>query len=251
LTNNAGPCTGDGAKDNGLLAIADDLSARVGDLRFRRPVACVYNPLEYARAGFRAYVTRYGAPPKELLILGMNPGPWGMAQTGVPFGEVAHVRSWLDIDEPVGHPVGEIPSRPIMGFACTRSEVSGARVWGWARAAFGTPERFFARCFVTNYCPLIFFDAAGHNLTPDRLARADQVELFAICDNAFRRTALLVEARQVIALGVFAFVRAQEALAGTGCTVTAVPHPSPANPAANRGWSRLMTAAVPGWIPPR
>lgn len=178
--------------------------------------------------------------------MGMNPGPWGMAQTGIPFGEVNHVRDWLGIDEPVGHPPVELSSRPISGFACTRSEVSGARVWGWARAAFGTPGRFFSCCFVANYCPLIFFDAMGHNLTPDKLRKSDQDVLFALCDEAFQRTVRLTEASRIIALGRFVYTRANEALAGIPCTVSMVPHPSPANPVANRGWAQLMSAAVFG-----
>ena len=35
---------------------------------------------------------------KRVVFLGMNPGPFGMAQVGVPFGEVAAVRDWLRID---------------------------------------------------------------------------------------------------------------------------------------------------------
>ncbi|MBN1423193.1 single-stranded DNA-binding protein [Candidatus Fermentibacteria bacterium] len=229
--------------DSPLLAIADDLTVGLRYLHFSHPVACIYNPLEYAREGYRAYVIRFGAPPKETLILGMNPGPWGMAQTGVPFGEVHHVREWLGIDEIVGRPANELPSRPVHGFSCPRSEVSGARVWGWARDAFETPERFFAHHFVGNYCPLIFFDKTGRNLTPDRLKAAEKERLFAACDAALRRTILHLRACRVVALGRFAFSRALDAASGMGLDVLSVPHPSPANPAANRGWATLMSAA--------
>ncbi len=36
------------------------------------------------------------------------------------------------------------PKRPIEGFDCARSEVSGRRLWGWAALRFGSAETFFA-----------------------------------------------------------------------------------------------------------
>src|SRR5919108_608114 len=138
-------------------------------LSFGPPVAYVYNPLTYAHASYTLYVERYGAPPKELVLLGMNPGPFGMAQTGVPFGEVKSVRDWLKIEASVAKPAREHPKRPVEGFACHRSEVSGRRLWGWAQMVCKAPERFFARFFVANYCPLLFLNESGRNLTPDKL----------------------------------------------------------------------------------
>ena len=121
------------------------LSADLSALTFSEPVTHVYNPLEYAWAPHKKYLERYGAGTKEILMLGMNPGPWGMAQTGVPFGEIAAARDWLKCEATVKKPAGEHPKRPIEGYACTRSEVSGARLWGWAKDAFKTPDKFFDR----------------------------------------------------------------------------------------------------------
>ena len=149
--------------------VARELGSAVGSLDFGPPVTHVYNPLDYAWKPHLQYLERYGAAPKEVVFVGMNPGPWGMAQTGVPFGEVNLVRDWLGIEAPVGHPEPEHPKRAIAGFACTRSEVSGRRVWGWARDRFGTPQAFFSRFFVANYCPLAFLEESGRNRTPDRL----------------------------------------------------------------------------------
>ena len=123
-----------------LVEISRSLSERVAGLRFADPVCCVYNPLEYARAPHELYLSRYGGGTKEVLLLGMNPGPFGMAQTGVPFGDVAMVRDWLGIVAAVTKPRDEHPKRPVLGFDCHRSEVSGARLWGWARDRFGTPQ---------------------------------------------------------------------------------------------------------------
>ena len=152
-----------------LLAAARELSDTLRALRFAPPVAHVYDPLQYAFAPYRAYVERFGATRKRIVFLGMNPGPFGMMQTGVPFGEVAAVRDWMGIGEPVEPPARQHPKRPIEGFDCTRSEVSGRRLWGWAALRFGTAGAFFRDRFVLNYCPLVFLEASGRNLTPDRL----------------------------------------------------------------------------------
>lgn len=224
-----------------LLAASARLTDALSGLAIGPPAAYVYNPLVYAREPYEAYVRRYGAAPKEVVFLGMNPGPFGMAQTGVPFGEVRFVRDWLGVSGRVGRPAHEHPRRPVEGFACRRSEVSGRRLWGWAEATFGEPDRFFARFFVANYCPLLFLDDAGRNLTPERLAAADRQPLFAACDAALLELVTALRPRLVVGVGRFAERRARTALAGTSVTVARVTHPSPANPAANRGWEQLLT----------
>ncbi|MCL1859942.1 MAG: single-stranded DNA-binding protein, partial [Proteobacteria bacterium] len=75
-----------------LIAAARELSATLGKMRFAPPVTHVYNPLDYAWNVHERYLRRYGDGRKRVVFLGMNPGPFGMAQTGVPFGEVAAVR---------------------------------------------------------------------------------------------------------------------------------------------------------------
>ena len=218
-------------------AIFDELVAALRPLRFGPPVTHVYNPLEYAREPFDRYLERWGRGEHEVLLLGMNPGPFGMAQTGVPFGEVRMARAWLGIDGRVGKPEVENPNRPIQGFDCHRSEVSGARIWGWARDVYGTPERFFRRFFVYNYCPLVFMEASGRNVTPDKLPAVERKPLFEACDAALRRVVAEVKPKVVIGVGGFAEGRAREALQGFEARVGRILHPSPANPRANRGWS--------------
>jgi single-strand selective monofunctional uracil DNA glycosylase len=174
----------------------------------------------------------------------MNPGPFGMAQTGVPFGEVDVVRDWLDLEAPVDRPADEHPRRPVEGFACARSEVSGRRLWGLFRERTRTPERFFRRFFVANYCPLLFLEESGRNRTPDKLPARERDPLFAACDRALRRSVERLAVRRVIAIGVFAEQRARQALAGQDLEIGRIPHPSPASPAANRGWSELALRAL-------
>jgi single-strand selective monofunctional uracil DNA glycosylase len=216
--------------------VADALCRDLAGLRFGAPVSHVYNPLVYARAPHHEYLRRYGRAPKQVVFVGMNPGPFGMAQTGVPFGCVSLVRDFLGIEAPVGRPAKQHPKRPVLGFACPREEVSGTRLWGFVRERFGTPERFFATRFVANYCPLLFLEASGRNRTPVQLPAAERAPLLAACDAALRRTVELLEPRLVVGIGRFAEARAREALAGSGVAIGSLPHPSPASPAANRGW---------------
>lgn len=210
-------------------------------LRFSAPAAYVLNPLEYAAAPHREYLRRYGAGRPEVLFVGMNPGPWGMAQTGVPFGAVSAVRDWMGIEGPVKRPAREHPKRPIEGFSCTREEVSGARLWGWARERFQTPKRFFSRFFVGNYCPLLFLDEGGRNVTPDKLRAAERRAVEEPCNRALRRVAEHLGVRWVIGVGGYAEKRARAALQGLDVKIARVLHPSPASPAANRGWSEAAT----------
>jgi single-strand selective monofunctional uracil DNA glycosylase len=219
-----------------LVEVSRGLSERVAGLRFAT-VACVYNPLDYARASHELYLTRYGGGQKEVLLLGMNPGPFGMAQTGVPFGDVTMVRDWLGIVAPVVKPLHEHPKRPVLGFDCQRAEVSGTRLWGWARERFGTPQHFFSRFFVANYCPLAFVEETGANRTPDKLPAAEQQALMSACDEALRDIVQLLEPRIVVGIGGFAERRARAALAGLNVAVGTILHPSPASPLANRGWA--------------
>jgi single-strand selective monofunctional uracil DNA glycosylase len=220
-----------------VRAAARRLCRDVADLRFAPPVTHVYNPLVYARRAHDAYVNAYAASPKRVVFLGMNPGPFGMAQTGVPFGDVAQVRDWLGIEAPVTRPAREHPKRPVLGFACPRGEVSGTRLWGTIAERFGEPERFFARHYVANYCPLAFLEASGRNRTPDKLRVDERAHLFAACDRHLRRLVALLEPEWVVGIGAFAEARARAAL-GEAVRVGRIPHPSPANPRAQKGWGR-------------
>ena len=226
-----------GAGKQTLVAVSRALSGCVGQLAFAAPVAHVYNPLDYAQSLHETYLARYGQATKDVVLLGMNPGPFGMAQTGIPFGDVAAVRDFLGLSGEVGTPEHEHPKRKVLGMACARSEVSGTRLWGWAKDEFGTAERFFERFFVANYCPLVFMEASARNLTPDKLPQPEQQPLFAACDQALRAMVSILCPRFVVGVGVFAAERARRALEGTGITIGTILHPSPASPMANRGWA--------------
>ena len=137
-----------------LIAASRTLADRLRPLTFSK-ASHVYLPLDYAREPHEAYLKRFGGGKKRVVFLGMNPGPFGMAQTGVPFGEIPAVRDWMGISAPVGKPAIEHPKRPVEGFACLKSEVSGRRLWGLFAERFGSADDFFRDHFVINYCPLI------------------------------------------------------------------------------------------------
>ena len=224
-----------------LIAAARRLRAETHRLKFRLPVAYVYNPLVYAWAPYEAYLRNFSATRKRIVFLGMNPGPFGMVQTGVPFGEVAAVRDWLKIECAVGRLAQEHPRRPVSGFACARSEVSGRRLWGLFAERFGTPERFFTEHIVMNYCPLAFLEDSGRNRTPDKLPASEKAALFAACDRHLRAVVAALRPEWLIGIGDFAVRRAEDVFEKGPLRVGGILHPSPASPAANRDWKGLAT----------
>ncbi|MEE2912393.1 MAG: uracil-DNA glycosylase family protein [Planctomycetota bacterium] len=220
---------------NSVIDITKQLSNEVHSLSFSDPVAYVYNPLDYAWKPHKRYLQKYGSGKGRVLLLGMNPGPWGMAQTGVPFGEVNAVRNFLGVEEVVGRPNPEHPKREVLGFQCPRSEVSGRRVWDWAKDRYGTAEEFFQSFFVLNYCPLCFLEASGKNRTPDKLPREERLTVYSICDRSLQNFVDVLQPSKIVGIGGFAKKRAMEVLCRDD--IEAILHPSPASPMANRGWA--------------
>lgn len=224
-----------------LCTAARELSVQVGRLKFRPPVAYVYNPLDYAWDAHEEYLRRFGQGRKKIIFLGMNPGPFGMAQIGIPFGEIAAARDWMGIHTRINKPACEHPKRPVEGFACARSEVSGRRLWGLFAARFGSAPEFFAEHFVSNYCPLAFLAETGRNLTPDKLPAAEQARLFAACDEHLEQVLRTLDPEWLIGVGGFARAQSEEICARLGIKLGQILHPSPASPAANRGWAEAAT----------
>lgn len=222
-----------------LIASTRHLVEKLSDLEFGEPAACVYRPLEYAWKPHQRYLERFATGSKRVVFLGMNPGPFGMVQTGVPFGEVAAVRDWMGISEPVGKPEDEHPKRPVEGFECQRSEVSGRRLWSLFAERFGTAEAFFKDHFVLNYCPLVWMSASGANLTPDKLPAAEMQPVEEACLKHLGEVVSLLRPSFLIGIGGFAEERLHRAAEACGyqARIGRILHPSPASPAANRGWA--------------
>ena len=220
---------------------AQNLSRSVGKLEFAEPITHIYNPLEYAWNAHERYLRKHANSIKQVIFLGMNPGPFGMAQTGVPFGEVEMVRDWVGINIPVEKPALEHPKRPVDGFDCLRSEVSGRRLWGLFRERFSSAEAFFTHHFVANYCPLVFMEDSGRNRTPDKLPVGESTSLYKVCDRHLCELVAALKPDWVIGIGAFAENRVKIALKDSEIKVGRILHPSPASPAANRGWGEQAT----------
>ncbi|BCX47160.1 single-strand selective monofunctional uracil DNA glycosylase [Haloferula helveola] len=221
-----------------MIEISRALTERLRPLSFST-ASHVYLPTDYARKPHEAYLKRFGKGPKRVLFLGMNPGPWGMAQTGVPFGEIPAVKDWMGIDEPVGKPDPEHPKRRIEGFACQRSEVSGRRLWGYFAEKYPQAEDFFAGHFVANYCPLVWMGETGANITPDKLPSSEMEPVEDACMEHLAKLLEILRPQYLIGVGAYAEAKlatAAEVVSSTA-TVGRVLHPSPASPAANRGWA--------------
>lgn len=224
-----------------LIQAGHELANELRPMLFSNPVTHTYLTVDYAREGYEAYLETYANSKKRVLLLGMNPGPYGMAQTGVPFGEIAAVRDWMMLSPQIGNPEHEHPKRKIRGMDCSKSEVSGRRLWGLFAERFPRAEDFFKDHLVINFCPLIWMKESGANLTPDKIRAAEMSPVDAACQKHLRRLIEILEPQFLIGVGAYAehqMLTAQEQL-GTKATIGKILHPSPASPAANRGWAEV------------
>ncbi|MCY4325127.1 MAG: single-stranded DNA-binding protein [Betaproteobacteria bacterium] len=220
-----------------LAQSAAQLSNQLAAMRDQIPVTAVYDPSRYARQPFENFLQLCASGPRRFLMLGMNPGPWGMAQTGVPFGTVSWVRDWMGITGEIGQPEEMIASRPVSGWACAREEVSGSRLWGMLDELYGSAERLFAEVAVFNYCPLLFLQTIDHrtrNVTPDRLPKDIAGQIGSACDEHLAQAIELLDPQLLIGVGAYAHSRLQQVAPDRRSGK--ILHPSPASPAANRGF---------------
>ena len=228
-------------RSQSLISASQKLSKQVSGMKFSEPTAYVYNPLDYAWTIHQFYLELAGKSKKKVVFLGMNPGPFGMAQTGVPFGEIPAMRDWMGLRGEVSKPSPEHAKRPVEGLDCKKSEVSGRRLWGLFAERFESAEAFFEDHFVANYCPLVFMEDSGRNRTPDKLPSEERKELEKVCDQHLRELVEILEPSWLVGVGGFARKRAEEALGTMDIKIGTILHPSPASPAANRGWAEAAT----------
>jgi len=217
------------------------LSSALDGMTFSKPVKVTYNPLNYAWAAYADYLQKYAGDRKEYLFLGMNPGPFGMMQTGIPFGEIKAVKDWLKIKGTINKPKIEHEKRPIIGWECNRSEVSGRRLWGLFEKKFERAENFFQNHFVMNYCPLGFLSETGSNITPDKIPQSEMNPVIDLCDQHLKEVCQALEITTAIGIGAYAKKRLEKSLAGSNIRLGVILHPSPASPKANKDWAGTAT----------
>lgn len=152
---------------------------------------------------------------------------------------MGYARDWLGVRGEVQRPVQEHPKRPALGLTCTRNEVSGDRMWSLLKELSGTPDVLFRHVFLRNYCPVFFLKDTAKNVTPAELRVAERSALEAECDASLVAAVQLLGVEHVVGIGKYATDRTNAALRSAGLEgikVITLMHPSPINPAANKGW---------------
>ena len=243
--------------------MVDSISAQLKDVASRLSEACnrgkkrilkhksvahVTNPLDYAWEFHEQFIDKWSEFGATTLLLGMNPGPYGMAQTGVPFGATAMARNILQIEErDVQTPLGAHPKRPIEGLSMERQEVSGTRFWSMLSDHYGSTEAIFSNIFVVNHCPLLILGETGRNVTPVDLPKSTIEPVLRACDRHLKSVVDIMGIETVIGVGNYAKKRAQSVL--NGVHIDAMWHPSPASPLANRNggadWRANAISKIP------
>ncbi|XP_033227420.1 single-strand selective monofunctional uracil DNA glycosylase isoform X2 [Belonocnema kinseyi] len=228
-----------------ILALEKNLSTKLSEIKFKAPIDYIYNPIEYAHDVHSNYVHTYCQGTKKILFLGMNPGPWGMSQNGVPFGEVSMAKEWLKMSGKIQKPPREHPERKITGFDCTRKEVSGLRFWGFFRDLCEKPENFFRHSYVHNYCPLAFMTSNARNITPADIKTEEQKKLLKICDDVLEEIFKLLKVEIVIGIGRFVEERAKIVMRNGKINIKVIymAHPSP-RALHNENWPEKAKATL-------
>ncbi len=231
--------------------LRDDVEKFADSLVKEGSVDAVYNPLAYAWEPHRAYLELASGGGAKTLLLGMNPGPHGMGQMGIPFAATSVVRDLLKITNlDVGQPRTPHPKRPISGLDWPKEEVSGTRLWGLLANEYGSAESIFKSVFLLNHCPLMLFSGErATNITPDRITGPTTKALLERCDEHLREVVDIMQIERVIGVGRYSEKRALNALSGIDISVTTCWHPSPASPLANRNkgedWKKNVRSVLP------
>ena len=231
--------------------LRDDVEKFSDSLVKEGSVDAVYNPLAYAWEPHRAYLELASGGGAKTLLLGMNPGPHGMGQMGIPFAATSVVRELLKITNlEVGQPRKPHPKRPISGLDWPKEEVSGTRLWGLLANEYGSAESIFKSVFLLNHCPLMLFSGErATNITPDKITGPTTKALLERCDEHLREVVDIMQIERVIGVGRYSEKRALNALSGIDISITTCWHPSPASPLANRNkgedWKKNVRNVLP------
>ena len=212
-----------------------------------------YNPLNYAWEPHKKYLENYGSLGAKTIVMGMNPGH-GMGNTGIPFGCPEKVSKYLNITGlKVKEPVKVHPKRRINGLECEKPEISGKRILGLIEDIYGPPKNAFKNVFVLNHFPLWMFNSAGQNITPDKLKKSSAEDIFKICNKYLSDIINMLNAKKIIGVGKYANKMAHIAIKENnleGIIIEEIPHPSPANPLANKDkgalWKKISKSVIMG-----
>ncbi|KAF7991960.1 hypothetical protein HCN44_010761 [Aphidius gifuensis] len=217
---------------NNLLNIELNLSINLDKLNYNNPIDYIYCPIIYAKTVHFNYLNKYCRDKKNIMILGMNPGPWGMSQTGVPFGEINIVIDWLKINGHIDKPKRQHEQRQVDGFSCKRSEISGRKFWSLFKKLSNNPDTFFRHCFLRNFFKptIIIIIIAG----------PEQKKLQEFCDQALIEVIKILDVKVIIGVGRFSEQRAKKVVktAKLSTKVLWMIHPSP-RATIGKNWQNL------------
>lgn len=161
----------------------------------------------------------------------MNPGPFGMCQTGVPFGDPKCVKEFLQIEGVVNKPEIECPFREILGFNSSRREQSGERLWRFFQSICHTPEFFFKNAFLFNFCPIALMKGNGCNVTPGEIKDIKvRKSLEVLCEDWYLKVIRLLQPEYLIAIGRYIHKKTKDVFKANhidNIKILYMPHPSP------------------------
>ena len=231
--------------------LRDDVTPMGKKLVSEGRIDVCYNPLNYAWDVHEEYLRRMGGSGAKTVVLGMNPGPHGMGQMGIPFAATSVVRDLLGITNiSVKQPDNPDDRRPVIGLEYHKEEVSGTRLWGLLKDQYGDAQTIASRVFLVNHCPLMLFSGPrAANITPDKVGGSTAKALLGRCDEHLVEVVSVLGANRVIGVGKFAESRARAALAEKSIEVIGCWHPSPASPLANRNGGADWRENVRGVLP--
>jgi single-strand selective monofunctional uracil DNA glycosylase len=228
--------------------LSEQCNKKIPALLKHKDVAHVTNPLDYAWELHEQFIRKWGGFGAKTLLLGMNPGPYGMAQTGVPFGATKMATDVLQIEAvELQTPAGAHPKRPIQGLSMERQEVSGTRFWTFMVDHYGSIEATFSNIFVVNHCPLLILGETGRNITPVDIPKSIINPILDLCDQHLKSVVDIMGIERIIGVGNYAKKRAKTIV--PELDIDAMWHPSPASPLANRNggadWRENVASKLP------
>ena len=206
----------------------------------------VWNPQLYGLPLYRRFATEHLPTSRGAIVaLGLNPGKYGMSQTGIPFTDVTRAARVGIAIEPPG--LAPASLRPFL--KSYRVERSSASVYNLLDALWGGPAEGWRRLWAVAPCGLLFLEPDGTNVTPAdaRLARRDDVRELRL--RVIRESVEAARPRGVLLLGQDVARVAADALGDVETLV--VDHPVARGPG-RRGpawWAGVVAQAVRarGW----
>lgn len=146
----------------------------------------------------------------------------------MPFGNVSTVKDLLKLEGEVNAPENMHPKRLVTGLQHKTDEQSGKRLWPLlAKLSNGSIDQFTRQCLVYNFCPLIYYDAQGKNITPNELKGSLKTEVRNACLESCEEVLKLLKTEVIVAVGVYVFNSLQESSYIRSKRIIKLPHPSP------------------------